>query len=133
MSDHCTSVREQKLIMAKDIVYTLATTNSSTTSARQMAKFLDVDRRNFKRSFERRQSLDSSSDAFWILYKRARWSNALPESVHNLVVQFWTTETIVSPNKKDITQLHVGIKKFVEHAKHYLQISQVFFSLTLCF
>jgi hypothetical protein len=57
LSDHCTDVREQKLIMAKDIVCTLAIANSSATSARQMAKLLDVDRRNFKRSFERRQIL----------------------------------------------------------------------------
>jgi hypothetical protein len=77
--------------------------------------------------------LDSSGDAFWISYKNARWSNALPESVRDLVVQFWTTETTVSPNEKDIIRLYVGIKKFVEHAKHYLQISQVFFSLILCF
>jgi hypothetical protein len=127
LSDHSIGVREQKLIMAKDIVCTLATTNSSATSARQMAKLLGVDRRNFKRSFEWRQSLDSSSDAFWISYKRARQSNALTESVRDLVVEFWTTETTVSPKKKDITRLHVGIKKFVEYAKYYLQISQVFF------
>jgi hypothetical protein len=52
LSDHCTGVREQKLLMVKDIVCTLATANSSATSARQMAKLLDVDRQNFKRSFE---------------------------------------------------------------------------------
>jgi hypothetical protein len=123
LNEHYTGVREQKLIMAKDIVCTLATANSSATSARQMAKLLGVDRRNFKKSFEWRQALDSSGDAFWVSYKRARRSNALTETVRDLVVQFWTTETTVSPNEKDITRLHVGVKKFVEHTKHYLQIS----------
>jgi phage anti-repressor protein len=133
LNEHCTSIREQKLIMAKDIVYTLAIANSSATSARQMVKLLDVDRQNFKRSFEWIQALDSSNDALWISYKRVRRSDALIETVHDLVVQFWTTETTVSPNEKDIIQLRVGVKKFVEHAKHYLHISQVLSSLNFMF
>jgi ActR/RegA family two-component response regulator len=49
--------------MAKDIVCVLVMSDKS-CNARQVARALGVDRRNIKRTYERRSSLDTIQDAF---------------------------------------------------------------------
>jgi hypothetical protein len=56
-------VKQSKLIMAKDILCTFAST-SEVESGRGMAGLLGVDRRNISRARGRRVLLDAGQDAF---------------------------------------------------------------------
>ncbi len=97
-----------KLIMTKDIVYTFASFQSFVKS-REVAKLLGVNKRNIKKSSERWFLLDTSSFDFWTNYKRAKHSNVLFESFQQLVIDWWTSETIVSPNRKNVIRLKTSV------------------------
>ena len=126
LTDHLTGQRSQPLVMAKDIVCALATFQYNVTSCREVARVLGVDRRNIKKGIvSLRESLDHSGDAFWRTYKRAKRADALSTALVELVTTWWTLETTVSPNRKDVTYKRVGVKVKIEHPKHYLQVSEV--------
>lgn len=71
--------------------------------------------------------LDTTKDVFWISRKRRKHSDALPKSMRDVVVQFWTTQMMISPNQKHVVMMRIGVKLSEEHAAHYLQISCVRF------
>ncbi len=51
--------------------------------------------------------------------------NIISNELRDLVYAFWTSETRVSPNKKDICRKRVGRKSVVKHPVHLLDDSQV--------
>ena len=124
MADHLLGVRQSKIVMAKDIVCTLAS-SSNMGSRRSVADVLGVDRRNLKRGMQRRLLLDTQQNAFWLKYRSTCRSDALPVSATMVVIEWWTSETIVSPNRKDIVRHRIGLKQYAEHPTHYLQVSEV--------
>jgi hypothetical protein len=67
---------QSKLVMAKDIVCTLATSaniiESGINSGRGIARLLGVDKRNIKRGMERQILLDIQKDVFWLTQRRTR-------------------------------------------------------------
>ena len=76
--------------------------------------------------------LDGSAEAFWNPPKRATRSDALAVEVRELIIEWWTTETTVSPNRKQICRLHIGVKLYEKHATHFLEELQVL-TLFVCF
>lgn len=124
MVDHLIGVRQSKIVMAKDIVCTLAS-SSNMGSRRSVADVLGVDRRNLKRGMDRRLLLDTQQNAFWLSSKSPHRSDALPDSVIEVIIEWWTSETTVSPNRKDIVRHRTGVKQYEEHPMHYLQVSEV--------
>lgn len=61
----------------------------------------------------------------WAKGDRARRKDALTQAVLDIVVAWWTEETRVSPQKKDVRRKRVGVNKFITHAGHWLEESQV--------
>jgi hypothetical protein len=58
-------------MMAKNIACTFAF-NQLLGSNKEVAKVLGVDRMNIKKGVERHMMLDTSQNAFWMDYKRAK-------------------------------------------------------------
>jgi hypothetical protein len=108
IKDHLVGVKKSKLIMAKDILCTLAST-SKVGSGRGLAGLLDVDRRSISRARGRRVLLDAGQVAFWLHYKRKIRCNTLPDHVKVVVQRWWIDETTVSPSQKDVITFHEGI------------------------
>jgi hypothetical protein len=75
---------------------------------------------NIKKGVEKCMMLDTSQNAFWMDYKRAKQPNALSQHLKQLVLDWWRIETTISPNCKDITRLKIGVKQFKVHPVHYL-------------
>jgi hypothetical protein len=122
--DHLLGVRESAIVMAKDILCTLAS-SSKVGSGREVARLLGVDRRNISKARSRRMVLDGSQDAFWLYYRRKVRSDSLGDNVKVVVKEWWASKTTVSPNCKDISSFHEGLRQWVSHPTHFFQCSQV--------
>jgi hypothetical protein len=93
--------------MAKDIVCTLVMFEK-TCSNKQVTRILGVDCRNIMKAIERRQFVDTSGDFLWVNKKIGkRWGHAFSEAAMQCIVAFWTFETTISSNDKDITQRRI--------------------------
>jgi hypothetical protein len=76
--------RKTQLMVAKDIVYTLAS-NQSMNSSLGVTKTLGVDRWNIKRAMGKRVQLDIIPNALWINQRQPSHSNALPQEIRDVV------------------------------------------------
>jgi pyridoxine/pyridoxamine 5'-phosphate oxidase len=56
--------------------------------------------------------LDTSGFVFWTNYKRVKHSDVLSENFQQLVIDWWTSETIVFPNQKNVVKLKTSMKQF---------------------
>jgi hypothetical protein len=120
--DHLVGVRQSKLVMAKDILYTLASL-SQVGSRRGVVGLFGVDRRNITKGRSRRLILDDGQDAFWLQYRRKIHSDSLAEPMKAMVKEWWANKTTVFPNCKDIVSVHKGCMDWVSHPTHFLQCS----------
>jgi len=66
--------------------------------------------------------MDTVNNAFWITQKRSRHFHTLPTSIRDLVIQFWTSQIMISPNWKDVVRRHIFIKVHEKHAAHYYKL-----------
>jgi hypothetical protein len=122
--NHVAGHKSSKLVLTKDIICILASFQSIGNS-RKTTKVLGVNKRNIKKGVERCMLLETLENVFWTDFKQTKRSNVL--SVHSieLVINWWKSKTIVSPNHKDIIKLQVSTTEFEMHPVHYLQVSQV--------
>jgi hypothetical protein len=79
LSFHLVGEHNSKLVVAKDIVYTLAS-SQSLSSGQGITKVLGVDKRNIKNGIELCILLDTQSDTFWLSSRKAKRVDALFES-----------------------------------------------------
>ncbi len=86
-------------MVAKDIVYTLASNQSMSNSNRGVAKTLVVDRQNIK-AMGRWVQLDIIQNVLWINQGQASCLDALPQELRNVVIDWWIKETTISPKYK---------------------------------
>ena len=124
LQTHLVGLRKAKSVLAKNIVTTFAVA-LGIGSQRDVAGLLGVDRRNIKKALARRVLLDNTKDAFWLGDQRRVCSDGLPDVVKKNITKWWEEETTISPNRKDIVRKWIGPKLYIEHATHYLQLSQV--------
>lgn len=90
-------------------------------SNRRLAKALGVQPRNLKK-----HRVDVQNKTFkWVGKGRKRRADCLSEEVVHSVTQFWTSNTRVSPNKKDVCRQRVSRKNYIFHPSHYLEMTEV--------
>ena len=90
------------------------------------ATCVGMNKRTLRRGVLRRSSLNAGVHGeVWAMSRRRKRSDALQQAVVDAVVTFWTEETRVSPSKKDVRRKRVGVNKFLSHAGHWLETSQV--------
>ena len=73
--------------------------NSSTTNIAAAAKALGTRRRNF---YAAKSKLQQETLPLQLCDRQVRTKDAISDEVKELVVAFWTSNTWVSPNKKDV-------------------------------
>lgn len=95
---------------------------------RAAATCIGMNKRSIQRAFKRRELLNQGAHGeVWAKHARKKRKDALTEDVITLVVSWWTTETRVSPCKKDVRKLKIGVKLYQTHARHFLEESQLKF------
>ena len=99
---------------------------SNIVSARQISLVIGIHRRNVKSGLVRRIALEGRTDlAIWAICGRSRRANALASHVTKLVAEFWTGNTRISSNRKDVVRKRIGARQWTDHPTHHLQESQV--------
>jgi hypothetical protein len=94
-------------------------------NVRAGGRCVGLKRRFLRRATLRRKLLvNNAIGEKWAKGDRKHRKDTLPESTVVVVVSWWTDETRVSPNKKDVTQF-IARNVREMHAKHYLQESEV--------
>ncbi|CAM6002456.1 unnamed protein product [Sphagnum balticum] len=112
----CTSYREAAVVSVGESM-----------NVRAGGRCVGLKRRFLRRAMLRRKLLvNKAIGEKWAKGDRKHRKDALPESTVVVVVSWWTDETRVSPNKKDVTQF-IARNVREMHAKHYLQESEVDF------
>ena len=92
-----------------------------------------MNRRTLRRGVLRREKLNAGvMGEVWAMTTRRRRSDALQQAVVDTVVAFWSDETRVSPSKKDVRRKRIGVNRFVSHAGHWLESSQVLSQILTC-
>lgn len=104
----------------------LNTTGGSAMNQSKIATILGVHRRNIAAATSRLHMKDEDE-----VLPLAACQRSLHRGTHvssetrDLVYAFWSSETRVSPNKKDICKLRIEGKSVVKHPTHFLDDSQV--------
>jgi hypothetical protein len=106
-------------VKARQMVCSMAV-SKSIRSGRTVAKMLGVDKKFLYKTMKKRGRFLSLSMLQWGAKERLPWSNSLSVSVREPVQGWWTLETTISRNKKDVIHLHKGVKKYITHPQHYL-------------
>jgi hypothetical protein len=76
--------QESKVVMAKNIINTLVISHV-VHNGRGITRLIDVDRQNIIEAYIK-ILLNITKDAFWLNYKRAKWSKSLLESLKKKVI-----------------------------------------------
>ena len=99
---------------------------SNIVSARQTSLVIGIHRRNVKSGLVRRINLEARTDlAIWAVSGRSRRVNTLASHVIKVVLEYWTCNTRINPNRKDVVRKRIGTRQWTDHSTHHLQESQV--------
>jgi hypothetical protein len=71
-------------------------------STKDVAKTLGVHHKNLNATISWQKLIDDNGFALWSLFMKKRGTNGLPK-LRKVVIDRWTSETHVSPNKSDVT------------------------------
>ena len=90
------------------------------------SRLLGVHRRNFYAAKSQLQQNDTLLPLH-LCERQPRTKSVITEEVKEIVVSFWTNNTRVSPNKKDVCRKRIGRKLYTRHPVHLLEQPQVCF------
>jgi len=75
-----------------------------------VTRVLGVDKKYMKMGSKKRMLVDTSNQVFWIDHKGVKRSNSLVAHFQQVVIQWWTTKTTISPNQKDVIMLKTLVR-----------------------
>ena len=88
------------------------------------SRLLGAHQRNFYAARSRMKQHDSQLPLH-LCERQRQHRSSITEEVKDLVIAYWTNNTCVSPNKKDVCQKRVGRKLYEKHPVHLLEQPQV--------
>lgn len=105
-----------------------AAVSRDVSGVRALSRVLGTKASNISNAIQRRQALESNGSSIFTLAERRR-REGMSHNTKALVNLWWTSETRVSPNKKDVTRKRLGPKMYEQHPTHFLLESQVRFEI----
>ena len=71
---------------------------------------------------------DPTKNELWTFSNRLPWKDKeISESLKSLIEYFWTNNTCVSPNQRDVVRRRIGSQNREPHAKYFLDSTQTQF------
>lgn len=116
----------EKLVRKTTLLEAAISTN--VPGVRALSRVLGTKKSNISNAIQRRQILESTGSSVFTLAER-RKREGLSNNTKALVNLWWTSETRVSPNKKDVTRKRLGPKTYEVHPTHFLLESLVCYQL----
>ena len=96
-------------------------------SGRQVAKALGLHQRNVIAANVRLQlEADEGSFPLGSCHRQMHRTSIITTKIREIVFQFWSLETRISPNKKDVVRKRIGKCAYVLHPVHLLDLPQVY-------
>jgi hypothetical protein len=105
-------------MLARKAVLLDAAVSSTVTNAKALSRVLKVHPRNLRVAISRRRTVRLAGTPFALAKRKKR--PGLPNAVKELVLKWWTEETRVSPNRKEIVQKWISRNVREQHCTHYL-------------
>jgi len=115
---------------ARHIVATTVVSARSSSSKQVAMNCVGLNFRSVLAQEHRRLLSNQLEGTKWVKSDRKQWSDAIIENVKQIVLKWWTEETRVSPNAKDVVRHLITANNWERHATHFLQESQVVLSAT---
>lgn len=100
------------------------TNGSSNLNISATSRVLNISRRNFYATKSRLLLKEYESLPLSTCCRQPR-SSTITQEMKDLVFSFWSMQTHVSPNKKDVCRKQLGRKSYVQHPVHLLDVPQV--------
>lgn len=117
--------RHKDLVQARSVVEVAVVANEPGSSS-GLGRWLGMSKKAVKKGRERRQLLESYTPGeVWAKFYRQKRKDAISKVDIQTVQMFYTSETRVSPNKKDVIHLRTSVKISITHARHFLEESLV--------
>jgi hypothetical protein len=85
------------------VLSTVVVNAHNSSSTKDVAKTLSVHHKNVNAVISRRNLIDDNGFALWSLSVKKKRTDGLLELLKKVVIDWWTSETLVSLNKNDVT------------------------------
>jgi hypothetical protein len=86
-----------------------------------MGQLIGTNWKILKRGQSRRIQLEDGTSMQWPPILQAKRRDAPTKDVIDAVVEFWTNDDRVSPNKQDVMKHCIMKNRWEEHATHFLE------------
>ena len=110
-------------MLARKAVLLHAAISSTVTSTTTLSCVLKIHPSNLREAITRRNNVRCVGTTFALVRRKKR--PGLSDESKDLMLKWWTEETRVSPNRKDIVQKWMSPNTYDQHCTHYLLESQV--------
>ena len=105
-------------MLARKAVLLDAAISSTVTSTTTLSRVLKIHPSNLREAITRRNNVRCVGTTFALVRRKKR--PGLSDESKDLVLKWWTEETRVSPNRKDIVQKWMSPNTYDQHCTHYL-------------
>jgi hypothetical protein len=112
-------------LVAKHVLLIVVISAHNSSSTKDVAKTLGVHHRNVSAVISRKKLIDDNGFALWSLFVKKKRTDGLLELLKKTVINWWTLETHVNPNKSDVTQRRLEVMVYDERPTHLLMETQV--------
>jgi len=112
-------------LAAKHVLLIVVISAHSSSSTKDVAKTLCVHHRNVSAVISRKKLINDNGFALWSLSMKKKRIDGLLELFRKAIIDWWTLETCVSPNKSDVTLRRLEAMVYDERPTHLLMETQV--------
>ena len=110
-------------MLARKAVLLDAAVSTSVTSTKDLSRILKVHPTNLRVALSRRRTVRLGATPLALARRKRR--PGVPNEVKEVVSKWWTEQTRVSPNRKEIVQKWISRNVKEQHCTHYLLETQV--------
>ena len=116
---------EDDLVLKRSSLMMLLNSDVDDINISELSKVIGVSRKTVYNTMNR---IISSGEGTSLLKLTTRCKPMTPITfeIKDVITMFWTNESRVSPNKKDLCRKRVGRNQYEEHPIHLLDVPQVF-------
>jgi len=107
-------------LVAKHTMLTTTINVHNSSSRRDVARALGVHHRNIIVVLSRHTIIDDNGLTLWSLFIRRKRTDGLFDLLREAIIDWWTFETRVSPNKSDVACKRLEAMVYDEKPMHFL-------------